>query len=124
MALTEDRVLVSFEINVQFNTISILWQDRILRDGEIASVANHRGAYTLVAGDIPEHIRDEFNISLAQLTDAAITSLTQANGALLEERSRLLGEIEAAAAIILSLQDQLAAAQQPIPESIPLEQLG
>src|SRR6187402_1972279 len=85
MALSEDRVLVSYEINLQSNTISILWHDRILRDGAVVNFVPHRGAYELVDGDLPEYIQDEFHISIATLGQEAIVALTQANAELVAE---------------------------------------
>lgn len=42
---SEDRVLVTVEINVQTQTVNIAWANRVLRDGEVISSIPHRGAY-------------------------------------------------------------------------------
>jgi hypothetical protein len=77
MALTEDRILVSFEINVAANSIGVLWKDRILRDGVVISEFNHRGAYGLVAGELPADIQQLVGSSLHQFTSAAVDSFYQ-----------------------------------------------
>lgn len=47
MAFTEDKILVTVEINVQSNTVNIAWANRVLKDGEVISSIPHRGAYPL-----------------------------------------------------------------------------
>lgn len=89
MALTEDQILVSFEVNVSSSTVSILWNDRILRDGEVISSTPHRGVYELLEGDLPEHIRDHLGASMAQFADEAILAFSQSNAALLQRVNEL-----------------------------------
>jgi hypothetical protein len=45
MALSEQRILKSVDIQVNIKTINVLWSDQILRDGEVISETNHRKAY-------------------------------------------------------------------------------
>lgn len=43
--LTEQQILKSVEVLAQTNAINVLWEDQILRDGEVISVSNFRRAY-------------------------------------------------------------------------------
>ena len=43
--LTEQQVLKSVEVLAQANAINVLWEDQILRDGEVVSASNFRRAY-------------------------------------------------------------------------------
>lgn len=45
MTLSERRILKSVEYMVQTNHVQILWEDQILREGEVISATTHRGAY-------------------------------------------------------------------------------
>jgi len=82
MAVTRPRILAGYEIKLTTNTIQIEWEDRVVVDGEIVSRSHHRGAYELVNGDLPQHIQDEFGISLASLASEALLSFTKANAEL------------------------------------------
>jgi hypothetical protein len=53
MALSENRILKSVDIQLTTKTANVLWSDQILRDGEVITEANHRKAYT-------EDQKDEF----------------------------------------------------------------
>lgn len=43
--LSEKQILKSVEVLTQTNTINVLWENQILRDGEVISATNHRCAY-------------------------------------------------------------------------------
>lgn len=43
--LEEKQVLKSVEVLEQANTINVLWENQILRDGVVISSTNHRCAY-------------------------------------------------------------------------------
>lgn len=94
MALTEDKVLVSFEINIQSNTVNVLWYDRILRDGEVISQTPHRGAYELVEGEFPQHIQDQMSITMETLCGQATVSAINQTAELRTQINLLNSEIE------------------------------
>lgn len=54
--LTEQQILKSVEVLAQANAINVLWEDQILRDGEVVSRTNHRCSYG--AGQMEQFVVD------------------------------------------------------------------
>lgn len=46
MALSEQRVLKSVEVLPQAAAVNVLWEDQVLRDGEVIATTPFRCAYT------------------------------------------------------------------------------
>jgi len=45
MALTEQTILKSVEVLPEQSAVNVMWENQILRDGEVISAAPHRKAY-------------------------------------------------------------------------------
>lgn len=119
MALTEDRVLISYEINVATGTVSILWHDRILRDGVVVGTpTSHRGAYELVNGDLPDHIKSEFHISMFNLGQSAVAGLTQVKAEVEAELVSKTAELAELQQLYITLQQQFIQANQQTLEAL------
>jgi hypothetical protein len=82
MSITKDQVLISYKINLHSGAIEIEWAERTMEDGALLSYRPVCGAYELIDGDLPEHIKEEFGISMASITSSTVLSLTQTNAAL------------------------------------------
>lgn len=46
MALTEQKVLKSVDVQLNTKTANVLWSHQILRDGDVISETNHRRAFS------------------------------------------------------------------------------
>jgi len=98
MATERDRILVSYQINLKTSIVEIEYANRIVEDGEVIFSETHKGAYELINGDLPLHVREEFGISMASLAGKALLSFTQANAELrakLERSQSSMGSLTA-----------------------------
>jgi hypothetical protein len=146
MALTEEKLLVSIEFNLNERTINVLWRERILRDGIEINGTNHRGAYPVDAnGEVDPYVTTLLGDNLPNILGAACAEAQRRMDGLLQLVSQQASSIEVqaaelqhktqllaqASADITALQEyaqqlqvQLEAAQQPpaLEAPAPLEE--
>jgi len=106
MALTEDKILVSVEVNVQSNSVAISWANRIMRDGEVVQSIPHRGSWPLGDDGEPVGVKTtEIGAKLSQiLSEAGAMAVQQ----LADERlitQSLVGQLDSAMSEIRRLED-------------------
>jgi propanediol dehydratase small subunit len=105
MAVLNQKILVSYQINVETSTVEILWSDRLIENGNVLHAENCRGAYELIDGELPECIREAFNISLTSLAHEAVLAFTTTNSDL----RIAVGTLEALCSEINADRESLAA---------------
>lgn len=121
MSITRSRVLVSYKINVETSTIEIEHADRVVEDGAVIASNSHRGAYELVNGDLPDYIREEFDISVASLASEALLSFTRTNADLRGAIGALeaqCNKINADRELLVSCVDQLTTEKDVLLEKL------